>query len=93
MGGFELGLEDVEGLEDRDELVSQGLQDLLALDLDIRVLWEVVNDQGGVSEEDQVGLGEIAISDIVVSLVLAVRWHKKGREVDGGESRNWAKRG
>lgn len=58
MGSVELGFEDLERFQDRFDMVGQGFQGPPTLDfLSVGVFWEVFKDEGGVSEEDEVGLG------------------------------------
>lgn len=73
MGSIKLGSEDLKRLQDRFDMVGQGFESSPALNLlRVGVFWEVFKDEGGVSEKDQVGLGQVAISDIIVSLVCFV---------------------
>lgn len=73
MGGVHLGLQDFERLYDTVYVGRQRLQSLLALGgFSIGVLGEVMNDKGRETEEDEVGLGEVAVSEIGVALLVVL---------------------
>lgn len=57
MSSVELGFEDLERFKDRFDMIGQGFEGPPALDfLSVGVFGKVFKDEGGVSEEDEVGL-------------------------------------
>lgn len=69
VGGIQLGPENLERFKDGFELMVQGLEGSPSVGfLGVGVFRKVVKYEGGISEEDEVGLREIAVTDIVIAL-------------------------